>query len=273
MYCPTSYLYFHSEALRDPIGNCTCPPDSNGVATGSTYPEAVLQGLLELIERDAVALWWYPRTPVPRVDLASFGSDFLDHCEQYHRKLGRELWVLDVTSDLGIPAFTGVSRKRSGEQQILMGFGAHVDARIAIERAVAETNQLLTTVEHQLRSTTPYSSATTRWLRTATVEKESYLLGQSERTVDAARYQSAPQSISEALRRCLDAVKRAGLRAYALDLTRPDIDLKVVRVLCPGLRHFWARLAPGRLYDVPVSCGLVDRRMKEEELNPIAMFL
>jgi oxazoline/thiazoline synthase len=29
----------------------------------------------------------------------------------------------------------------------------------------------------------------------------------------------------------------------------------VVKVVVPGLRSFWARFAPGRLYDVPVRLG------------------
>jgi ribosomal protein S12 methylthiotransferase accessory factor len=58
-----------------------------------------------------------------------------------------------------------------------------------------------------------------------------------------------------------------------LDQTRADIGLPVVKVIVPGLRHFWARYAPGRLYDVPVRLGWLDRPLREDELNPIAMFL
>jgi ribosomal protein S12 methylthiotransferase accessory factor len=272
-YAPTAYLYFHSEALRDPVGLQTCKPDSNGVATGSTYAEAVLQGLLELIERDAVALWWYPRTPMPQVELDSFGSEFLRHCLRYHAKLDRALWVLDLTSDLGIPAFVGVSRRQRGEQQILMGFGAHPDARLAVERAVAETNQLLAAAQPMLQHPATGAPAIRSWLREATVEREPYLLGQPGALRTAAEYAAAPVSIEAALQRCIAAVQAAGLRLYALDLTRPDIDLKVVRVLCPGLRHFWARHAPGRLYDVPLRLGRLTQRQGEADLNPIAMFL
>jgi len=38
-----------------------------------------------------------------------------------------------------------------------------------------------------------------------------------------------------------------------LDQTRPDIALPVVKVIVPGLRHFWPRFGPGRLYEIPVS--------------------
>jgi hypothetical protein len=43
-------------------------------------------------------------------------------------------------------------------------------------------------------------------------------------------------------------------------------------VVVPGLRHFWARFAPGRLYGVPVRLGWRERPAAEGELNPVAMF-
>jgi ribosomal protein S12 methylthiotransferase accessory factor len=58
-----------------------------------------------------------------------------------------------------------------------------------------------------------------------------------------------------------------------LDQTRPEIGLPVVKVIVPGLRHFWRRLGPGRLYDVPVKLGWLPAPLSEEQLNPIPMFL
>jgi ribosomal protein S12 methylthiotransferase accessory factor len=68
---------------------------------------------------------------------------------------------------------------------------------------------------------------------------------------------------------CVRLAKQAGLDFLVLDQTRPDIEVPVVRVIVPGLRHFYRRFAPGRLYDVPVKLGLRDRPLKENELNPI----
>jgi ribosomal protein S12 methylthiotransferase accessory factor len=39
------------------------------------------------------------------------------------------------------------------------------------------------------------------------------------------------------------------------------------------MRHFWARLAPGRLLDVPVALGRLARPTPYEELNPVPLFL
>ena len=64
---------------------------------------------------------------------------------------------------------------------------------------------------------------------------------------------------------CVNIVKRAGLDFLVLDQTRPDIEVPVVRVIVPGLRHFYRRFAPGRLYDVPVKLGWLDRPVPESD--------
>ena len=54
-YLPTSFLYFF---YRGP-GEINA--DSNGCAAGNTLAEAIVQGFLELVERDSYAIWWYNR--------------------------------------------------------------------------------------------------------------------------------------------------------------------------------------------------------------------
>ena len=55
-----------SEAPLD-RGGRYCRPSSNGSAAGNRLEEAILQGLFEAVERDAVAIWWYSRLPRPPV--------------------------------------------------------------------------------------------------------------------------------------------------------------------------------------------------------------
>ena len=51
-YLPTGLLYFFYRDFHT---------DSNGCAAGNTREEAIVQGFLELVERDAYAIWWYNR--------------------------------------------------------------------------------------------------------------------------------------------------------------------------------------------------------------------
>jgi len=66
---------------------------------------------------------------------------------------------------------------------------------------------------------------------------------------------------------CRKLAAKQGIEILILDQTRPDVGFPVVRVVAPGLRHFWARFGPGRLYDVPVREGWLSRPRREEELN------
>jgi len=62
------------------------------------------------------------------------------------------------------------------------------------------------------------------------------------------------------------------MEMLVLDQTRADVGLPVAKVIVPGLRHFWARFGPGRLYDIPVTMGWRESPLTEDELNPIPLF-
>jgi hypothetical protein len=75
------------------------------------------------------------------------------------------------------------------------------------------------------------------------------------------------------IEQCLGRLDAAGLELVAVDKTRPDIGLPVVQVIVPGLRHFWPRFGPGRLYEVPCAIGWLARPLAEGELNPVPLFV
>lgn len=85
----------------------------NGTACAVTEPDAVLHALLEVIERDAVSLAmldWYAADP-PRarvVPLQLLPADLRALAESAAGYLGVPPLLLDVTSDLGVPAFAAL---------------------------------------------------------------------------------------------------------------------------------------------------------------------
>ncbi len=139
-YLPTAYLYYgYNDALGLDVryGSGFAWADSNGNAAGNTLEEAILQGFMEVVERDSVALWWFSRVKRPRVDLASFDEPYFAALQEGLERRGRAMWVLDITSDLGIPSFAAVSRRvDSTDEQVVVGFGAHFEARLAALRAL-----------------------------------------------------------------------------------------------------------------------------------------
>jgi ribosomal protein S12 methylthiotransferase accessory factor len=275
-YLPTAFCYYD---YPQPDDRTYCMACSNGNAAGNTLEEAVLQGFLELVERDAVALWWYNRVRRPGVELDSFGEPYLGRLQAFLREHEREFWALDLTTDLGIPVFVSVCRRTDGSpEQIVPGFGAHLDPKVALLRAVTEMNQMLASplLEPAGRDLGDQNAdpETAHWLTTATVANQPYLLPVDGPLLNAASYPHAwADDVREDVRACQARVERAGMEMLILDQTRPEIGLPVAKVIVPGLRHFWTRFAPGRLYDVPVRLGWLPRPLTEEELNPVPMFL
>jgi ribosomal protein S12 methylthiotransferase accessory factor len=275
-YVPAAFCYYDYPL---PAEQTFCVADSNGNAAGNSLEEAVLQGFLELVERDSVALWWYSRVQRPGVDLDSFGEPYLGRLQGFLRRHGREFWVIDLTSDLGIPVFASISRRTEGPPElIVLGFGAHLDPRISLLRAVTEMNQMLSNPllkpEERKAQGQDVDRETAHWLETATAANQPYLVPADGPSRTAASYpRTWAEDVTEDVRACQALVERAGMEMLILDQTRPEIGLPVAKVIVPGLRHFWARFAPGRLYDVPVRLGWLPRPLAEEELNPIPMFL
>ncbi len=63
------------------------------------------------------------------------------------------------------------------------------------------------------------------------------------------------------------------MEMLVLDQTRPDIGLRVAKVIVPGMRHMWKRFGAGRLYDAPVKMGWLKEPLTEEQLNPFPMWM
>lgn len=276
-YVPTGYAYY-GYPLKDE--EFFYWADSNGNAAGNTIEEAILQGFLELIERDAVCIWWYNRIRRAAVDLSLLTDSYAGSLNDFYRRHGREFWVLDLTSDAGIPVFASISRRVDHPvEDIVMGFGAHLDAKIAIMRAITEMNQFMPAVlKHKPNGETEYGyddRDALLWWRTATLSNQPYLrpLGHPY-IADVRRHPRLTSgNPGEDVRTCVSIAARLGIETLVLNQTRADVGLSVVKVIAPGLRHFWARFAAGRLYDVPVKMGWLSQVTPEACLNPIPMFI
>lgn len=273
---PTCQLYFGAPGVP---GETYARADSNGNAAGSSIEDAVLQGLLELVERDAVALWWYNRTRAAGVNLDAFADPWIDELREVYTDLRRDVWVLDLTSDLKVPTMAAISRRTNAAREgIIFGFGAHPDPAVALRRALTELNQLMPALVESGPGgefNCDDDPDASRWFRHATAADQPYLVP------DPAAWPRRPSDydyqprtdLAEEVQAVQNRLEAQGMQVLVLDQTRPDIGLPVVKVIVPGLRHFWARFGPGRLYDVPVRLGRLAKPTPYEELNPLPLFI
>ena len=130
---------------------------TDGLASGNSLWEAVLHGLCERVERDAIALWRL-RTDedVERrcVAIESFGDPALTDLAERIVNAGLQLRIFDATCDSGVPVFAAfISRPADGSEgnwahiDLSAGYGCHPLAFRAAIRAVTEAAQTrLTTV-------------------------------------------------------------------------------------------------------------------------------
>lgn len=266
-WLPSSLLYY---GHPDAVSPAFCHADSNGCAAGVTRAAALASALLELMERDAVAMWWYNRLRRPGVDLATASDPWCDAMADALRNCGRDVWALDLTNDLGLPTFAAVSPRLTGASEaILLGFGAHPDPRVALRRAFGEMGQMFAATADFERDEESVPREVRDWLTQATVRRDAYLRPSQSRILDTV----LPTSSEPWAPRIIEMLESRGFEVLLLDQTRPDIDVPVVRAIVPGLRHFWPRLGPGRLFDVPVRLGWLHEQRSEAELNPTACFL
>ncbi len=265
-YLPTDYCYYAAPQSG------FCAADSNGNAVGNVLEEAILQGFLELVERDAIALWWYSRAKRPAFDTGSLGDSYYDRVRDYYHSIGREFYLLDISTEFGIPVFAALSkRSKHPGAAFIFGFGAHFDPGLAALRAVTEMHQYLylsqrSGAENDDPEMTPAQSPCGYYAP----EEQYYLVPESAYTpVSADRYPvNGHDDLRDVIEYCADIMSAHGMELLVLDQSRHDVPLKAVKVFVPGLYHYNRRFAEGRLYTVPHTLGWVPKALTEPELNP-----
>jgi ribosomal protein S12 methylthiotransferase accessory factor len=273
-YLPAAYCWYGHPELADMF----CLADSNGCAAGPTLQHAILGGVLELVERDAVGIWWYNRLQRPGIDITSFGDPYLDELSAHYRTIGREVWLLDVSTEFGVPVFVALSARRDAPgEDIIFGFAARLDGKSAARQALLELNQSYPFVaERGLQGETIYRADNVEmleWLQTATTANQPYVLPSAQPPRTAKDFASDDSDSAAAASALIERLGTAGHEVLVVDQTRPDVGVPVVRVVIPGLRHFWRRLGPGRLYQTPVRLGWCAQPRSEADLNPYSIFI
>ena len=278
-YVPAAYCFLRCRSRHSPH---SFGGDSNGCAAGRTLDEAVARGFCELVERDALALWWYNRAPRPAIDLDSAGTELADDFRRQLARAGRTLHLLDLTTDLGLPVVAAVSAREDGSA-VAVGFGARFRLAAAARRSLLEMQQVLGALDSLPRDAeAPPASWLERWLRAINLHREPWLAPASgsapgpalRQKREEARGGPPPLALSnDDTAACLEIARRHELDLLVANLTRPDLGVPVVRVIVPGLRPAQPRFAPGRLYSVPAALGWLPEPLAESQLNPFPFFL
>jgi thiazole/oxazole-forming peptide maturase SagD family component len=120
--------------------NLISDADSSGCAASANLEDATNRALLECIERDAFAIWWYGRQSRQHFPLSAIDNIHprLSWClEQRSRKT----ILIDITTEFKIPVVAAISYDQAGSN-IAIGTAAASNTEAALLSAVTEMIQM-----------------------------------------------------------------------------------------------------------------------------------
>jgi ribosomal protein S12 methylthiotransferase accessory factor len=210
---------------------------TNGLASGNVASEAVAHGLYEIIERDAHMRSLSPETPPQRVSLETVSGASAELLDKFKRS-GTQVEVYRWRHPTMIPVFDAkIWSSFFGSK--FSGHGAHLDADVALTRALTEAAQSRATAIVGTRDdigSSVYRRAASFWLSHAGQEpSESSDSSEAEIPFDAIPSE-ATQDLQDDVRLLVSRlVDRCGSAPLVVDLTRQELGVPVVRVIGPGL--------------------------------------
>lgn len=122
------------------------PGLSAGTASDSSYAAALLNGVYELVERDAFVIAWLNRLSCPRV-VPDHVMEETAHSVEELAADGFSVTFVDLTTDLKIPVILTAIKHTDPAMRpdgpIIFGLGAHLDPRQALEKSHREALGLM----------------------------------------------------------------------------------------------------------------------------------
>ncbi|TAV44874.1 YcaO-like family protein [Rhizobium leguminosarum] len=218
---------------------------SDGLASGNTPSEAVLHGLCELVERDAWALTQLKspeRLKESRINPASFGDAVIDVMTDRITRAGMKLLLLDMTTDIGVPAFLAVimpgnisDRVDARWSHVCGGCGCHPDPVRAALRAITEAAQSrLTAIAGSRDDFSPRIYQ--RLDRSAAMQQVVELCEGDGRMRSFHARDRRPATIQDTIGHIADRLAATGIeQIVVVPFPHPALPVSVVRVIVPGL--------------------------------------
>ncbi len=217
---------------------------TSGLASGNCREEAIAHALFELIERDAMSLWWHQRDTsheITRVDLATIGSPQAREILHRFDAAGVNIAVWDISSDLAVAAFRATAVDGDPHEPrrlpVTGGHGCHLDRDIALCRALTEAAQARLT---QITGSRDDISRASIEASTDAVAKASFISELFTRQNPSADYRQIETTTHDFLESDIETVLgllgAAGLpEPVCVDLTDPQLNIPVVKIIAPGL--------------------------------------
>lgn len=260
-------------------------PISTGAATGITLEGGLYRGICEIIERDAFMISYLNKLPSPLIDLQSIKNKVIANILSILNRYRLEVFVVDITSDLQIPAFASLLLDRTGlGPAVSVGLKAGLNEEETIIGAIEESlmvrswiRDIFMYTETKMKIPNTIETVEDRacfWFKPESIEYLDFWLKHGRRKKLESR--KALDEHNE-FHQAITLLKKAGIDIFYVDITQPKMKkfgFTVVKVIIPQLHPFYLEekypyLGGNRLYDVSVKLGFQSSPHHENQLNKI----
>jgi ribosomal protein S12 methylthiotransferase accessory factor len=236
-------------------------PLSTGSAAGTSWDAAALHGMLELIERDAASLWWRGGAcgrSIPAAHEAQIAAQALLSQLRQDAPVRRS-WLLDITTDIGIPSVVALSCKADGFG-LAFGLAARPTLTAAVRSAIREMCQIelayeVVEAKYRERGEAALNERDrVHRRRAAEINADRCLLLQPlpER---ARHFAIRASATNDLLRLIVERLEQFGIESFDLDLTRPRFAVPAARIITAGLQLEPSEIVTPRLADMIARTG------------------
>ncbi len=288
-YVPACQVYLPYQPVDQQ--ECLGVSTSTGMAAAWRQTDALLAGLLEVAERDALMVMWLNRLSMPKLQLPA-DSPALQLINRSLLHCDAEVHLIDITNDCGIPTVLAVLRCQAyGFPLTTVGLAAKTDFDSAASKAFCEAVSDYERIRAHLaeqghdywRPKSDFSDVTDfAWHGMAYIcpqmqQQLSFIWQSEQSSVRGPQHAIAGRTSEQQLLHCLRRLQPLVSEIVAVDLTPRDVaglGVQSWKVLIPELvpvnpDHRYLPFAHRRLFDVPVRLGYFQQPLTVAEMNPL----
>ena len=212
------------------------------MASGNVLEEAILHGMFEVIERDAWSIFELTHKNYAQINLDTIESDIVNETIDKFEKEGIKIKLMDFTADIDIPTIAASADDTVSKDAglLTLGMGTHLDPEVAILRALTEVAQSRATQINGAREDTVRAD----FAREAGYERmkriNKYYFRQEEEQINLSDIEN---KATTSITKDIEIVKYELIsndidKILYTDLTRPELDISVVRVIIPEMELY-----------------------------------
>ena len=215
----------------------------NGLASGNTIEEAVLQGIYEIIERHNISNIELNKINTPEIKIESINNPLAIDLINKYKKINMEIILKDFTLDMQIPTIGAVAYYKKGLDKYewrYISTGTHTDPLKALFSALTGLPEHIKNPPVIMKEYT-YSDQELENIKNSKYQiiragflhkNSSAYLEKSENKINFSQIRNyAKKDIKEEIDMCVDILAKKGIEILVINMTHPDLNIPVVMVI------------------------------------------